>query len=89
MKRPLIAIDPGASGGLAWMDADGITHAEPMPTGMTAQADRLRALAAELPGAEVVIEKVGTYMYNFVNASVFTIASNSSSFNSSMNSSTS
>jgi len=62
VKRPLIAIDPGASGGLAWTDADGITHAEPMPAGMTAQADRLRALAAELPGAEAVVEKVGGYM---------------------------
>lgn len=60
--KPLIAIDPGASGGLAWIDQDGHTHAEPMPAGMTAQADRLRALAAELPGAEAVIEKVGGYM---------------------------
>lgn len=62
MKRPLLAIDPGAAGGLAWTDADGIPHAEPMPAGMTAQADRLRALAAELPGAEAVVEKVGSYM---------------------------
>jgi hypothetical protein len=60
--KPLITIDPGAGGGLAWRDADGITHAEPMPAGMTAQADRLRALAAEFPGAEAVVEKVGGYM---------------------------
>ncbi len=62
MKQPTIAIDPGASGGLAWTDRDGTTHAERMPDGMTAQADRLRALAAELPGAVAVIERVGTYV---------------------------
>ena len=60
--KPFIAIDPGASGGVAWTDPDGIAHAEPMPEGMTAQADRLRALAVELPGAVAVMEKVGTYM---------------------------
>ena len=60
--KPILAIDPGASGGLAWTDPEGNTHAEPMPEGMTAQADRLRALAAELPGAVAVMEKVGGYM---------------------------
>lgn len=62
MNAVTIAIDPGASGGLAWIDPTGITHAEPMPDGMTAQADRLRALAAELPGAMAVIERTGTYV---------------------------
>ena len=61
--KPTIAIDPGASGGLAWTDRDGITHAEPMPPTMTEQADRLRALAAELPGALAVMEKTGTYVH--------------------------
>ena len=60
--KPIIAIDPGASGGIAWRDADGITRAEPMPTGMTAQADLLRSLVASLPGAVAVLEKVGGYM---------------------------
>ena len=60
--KPIIAIDPGASGGIAWRDADGITRAEPMPTGITAQADLLRSLAASLPGAVAVLEKVGAYM---------------------------
>lgn len=59
---PTISIDPGAGGGIAWTDRDGITHAEPMPEGMTAQADRLRALAAELAGAVAVLEKTGGYM---------------------------
>jgi hypothetical protein len=57
-----VAIDPGASGGLAWMDADRIAHCEPMPEGMSAQADRLRALAAELPGLVAVMERTGSYM---------------------------
>jgi hypothetical protein len=59
---PLLAIDPGISGGLAWRDPDGIVHAEPMPAGMTAQVDRLRELAASLPGLTAVMEKVGTYV---------------------------
>ena len=60
--KPLLAIDPGASGGLAWRDTDGIVHAEAMPDGMTAQVDRIRSLAVELPGLEAVIEKVGYWM---------------------------
>lgn len=59
---PILAIDPGASGGLAWRDAAGLVHAEPMPDGMTAQVDRLRQLAATLPGLTAVMEKVGTYV---------------------------
>ena len=59
---PFLAIDPGASGGLAWRDADGIVHAEPMPDGMTAQVDFLRSLAAGLPGLTAIMEKVGTYV---------------------------
>ena len=35
----LIAIDPGASGGIAWTDGDG-AHAEPMPDGMRRQEAR-------------------------------------------------
>lgn len=60
--QTLIAIDPGAAGGVAWRDADGVVHAVPMPEGMTAQVDFLRSLAAQLPGAAAVMEKVGTYV---------------------------
>lgn len=56
----MIAIDPGASGGIAFVD-DGIIHAEAMPEGMSEQADRLRELVAQ--GAkQVIIERVGAYM---------------------------
>jgi hypothetical protein len=58
--NPILSIDPGASGGFAWIDRDGITHAEAMPKGMTAQADRLRSLTVELPGLLAVMEKTGT-----------------------------
>jgi hypothetical protein len=58
----LLAIDPGASGGLAWTDQDGTAHAEAMPAGMSLQADRIRALAAELPGLVAILEKTGGYM---------------------------
>jgi hypothetical protein len=60
--KPLIAIDPGASGGIAWRDTDGTVHAAPMPDGMTAQVDFLWSLFAQLPGVEAIMEKVGTYV---------------------------
>lgn len=60
--KTLIAIDPGASGGIAWSDAEGIVHAEPMPDGMTAQVDFLRSLAAQLSSSAAIVEKVGGYM---------------------------
>jgi hypothetical protein len=58
----LLAIDPGASGGFAWLDGDGVVRAESIPEGMTAMVDRLRELATELPGIACVIEKVGLWM---------------------------
>lgn len=61
-KIRLIAIDPGAGGGFAWMDSGGTVSAAPMPDGMTARCDFIRSLAAQSPGARCVIEKVGTYM---------------------------
>jgi hypothetical protein len=60
--KPLLAIDPGASGGLAWRDGEGSVDACPMPEGMTTQVDLLRSLAAQLPGVEAVLEKVGYWM---------------------------
>jgi len=58
----MIAIDPGcASGGIAWIDEDGIVRAMNMPDGMTAIADELRTLKASgISGA--LIENVGGYM---------------------------
>jgi len=60
--KVVMAIDPGASGGFAWVDGDGVVRAESMPDGMTATVDRLRELAAGLRGVAAVIEKVGHWM---------------------------
>jgi len=62
MTTPRIAIDPGASGGIAWDDGNDIVAAESMPKGMTEQVDELRTLKCNYPDARVVIEKVGGYM---------------------------
>lgn len=60
--NPILAIDPGASGGIAWRTSDGTVHVEPMPYGMTAQADLLRTLVVENPGISAVIERTGGYV---------------------------
>ena len=68
MRKHTIAIDPGAAGGIAWTDSDGMAQAIPMPGGMAAQVDALRSLWFELSRygsiapAVAVIEKTGTYM---------------------------
>jgi len=60
--NPLLAIDPGASGGYAWRDAGGIVHAAALPDGMTAHVDALRTLAAGMPGLTAVVERAGWWM---------------------------
>jgi hypothetical protein len=60
--KSILAIDPGASGGFGYIDLEGIVRAESIPAGMTAMVDRLRELAAELPGITAVMEKVGHWM---------------------------
>ena len=60
--KVVMAIDPGASGGLAWVDGDGVVQAEAMPHGMTAIVDRLRELVVAMPGVVAVLEKVGHWM---------------------------
>lgn len=57
-----LAIDPGAAGGLAWIDKEGIVWAEKMPETMPEQVDFLRARAVEQPGIIAVLEKTGGYM---------------------------
>lgn len=57
----ILAIDPGAGGGLAWVGYDLTVQCQPMPDGMTAQADLIRAIKLATPETEVVLEKTGTY----------------------------
>lgn len=59
--KTIIAIDPGASGGIAVMSGD-LVEAFPMPEGMCDQVDKLLSLVVAYPHASAVLEKVGTYM---------------------------
>lgn len=61
---PIIAVDPGANGGIAWIDGDGVTHTEYMPPTYTDLADFMRSLKVNLVPdmANGVIEKVGGYV---------------------------
>lgn len=58
----IVALDPGAAGALAWTDSSGEVHAEPMPSGMSAQVDFLRSLKAQMITLVAYLEKTGTYM---------------------------
>ncbi len=57
----IIAIDPGAGGGIAWQSADGV-QCVPMPDGMASIVDQLRSIVASIPNPQGYIEKVGTYI---------------------------
>lgn len=58
----ILAIDPGASGGMAWTNHDGIAMCEKMPDGMAEQIDRLRNIIVGNMIDRVYLEKVGSYM---------------------------
>lgn len=67
MDKITIAIDPGASGGLAWGFPRTLVKTCSMPDTMPEIADKIRAIKAEakmFEGAELecIIEQVGTYM---------------------------
>lgn len=58
----ILAIDPGAAGGIAWVQGESERlEAVPMPEGMTAQGDLLRDLAAR-GFCKAVMERVGGYV---------------------------
>ena len=60
MKNQL-AIDPGANGGLAWIDREGIVHAVPMPDTDGDLVDLLRSIVTD--GCEcATIELVGGFI---------------------------
>lgn len=58
-RQAILAIDPGVTGGLAIQPPCGMVECQPMPEGMTAQVDAIRAIAANFPGLCAVVEKVG------------------------------
>ena len=58
--KPILAIDPGASGGLAWTDSAGHAHCVAMPDTFGDVVDLLRSRRAE--GISVaVLEEVGGF----------------------------
>jgi hypothetical protein len=57
--KPILCIDPGASGGLALLNREGNVEAFPMRDGMTEQIDAIRHIAVTNPGLTAIIEKVG------------------------------
>ena len=61
MKR-LLAIDPGMSGGCAWIDVDGIVQAVKMPATLVDISELLQELKAS-GITDVIMEKTGTYRH--------------------------
>ena len=60
MSISMLAVDPGASGGVAWVDHDGVVNALHMPEGMSEQVGLLRSLASQ-GCAYGVMENVGFF----------------------------
>lgn len=60
--QAIMAIDPGAAGGIAICDNTGQVSAVKMPDGMTGQIDRIRELALYHGVDAAVMERVGSYM---------------------------
>ena len=57
----MIAIDPGAAGGIAYTDEDGNVQAIPMPEGMTEQIEAIQMLRAA-GHLKCIMENVGYHM---------------------------
>lgn len=55
-----LAIDPGASGGIAWWDDDGRIYADPMPESMSQIFDYLKNLVTMIDSV-CIMEKTGGY----------------------------
>ena len=60
--KPIIGIDPGAGGAIAWRDNDGHIHCQNMPATFPEIADLLRELKVYQVDPECLIEKTGGYM---------------------------
>lgn len=58
--KPILAIDPGASGGIAWLDADGGSHTFPMPDTFGDVVARLHTLRA-YGVSTAFVEEVGGF----------------------------
>ena len=58
--KPILAIDPGASGGFAWQDSGGKVHCIPMP--QTEDDVILFIRSRSCDGCAVTLEKVGGFI---------------------------
>jgi len=63
MTGRLVSIDPGRSGGIAWLDWLGDIHGEPMPAAQIPKLDKIRAVIAEQLPTLVIIEDVGYHRH--------------------------
>jgi hypothetical protein len=63
MTGRLVAIDPGRSGGIAWLDWLGDIHAEPMPAAQIPKLNKIRAVIAEQLPSLVIVEDVGYHRH--------------------------
>ena len=59
--KPILAIDPGINGGLAWRDHHGGIYAINMPDGMAETVDTLRGLLCTVLHLTAYVEQVGGY----------------------------
>lgn len=60
-EKPILAIDPGASGGFAWRTETGQIRTCCMPHGMTSIHAVLEGIMLENPGIVAIIEQVGAH----------------------------
>lgn len=63
MTGRLVAIDPGRSGGIAWLDWLGDIHADPLPAAQIPRLDMIRAVIAEQLPPVVIVEDVGYHRH--------------------------
>lgn len=59
LRKSILAIDPGASGGFAWARTNGEVLVANMPEGMTSQGKLLREIFDANPDIVAVMENVG------------------------------
>ena len=59
--RTLIAVDPGAGGGIAWLDEEGNVDCVPMPDGMASIVDEIRSIHALTRIDLAIVERTGGY----------------------------
>jgi len=61
MKQIIVGIDPGKSGGIAWIDEEGIPHCEPMPETEGDIVEFFERLQFKGYGMNVMMEKLSGF----------------------------